>query len=134
MIPSEVTDRYWLHAARAEGEYPPPTSRNGKWLVFVGRDNVDDVWSKIAQAVKKGALGSSAKVSTAKPNANAKDPSTHVICVYTYDSDDLADVKRVRQALRDLGIERPIGYKTDAATHEQRYQVRGDTRISKYWE
>ena len=57
-----------------------------------------------------------------------------MICVYTYDADDREDVLRVRQALRDLGFDRPIPYKTDRATLEGRYQVKGHQRISLYYE
>lgn len=75
-----------------------------------------------------------AKVSTARPNPNAKNPNEHVICVYTYDYRDRGDVDRIRAALRDLGITWKIPYKTDAATRAGQYQVRGHTRISTYYE
>jgi hypothetical protein len=68
-------------------------------------------------------LGPQAKVATAM-HANGKD---HVICVYTYDHNDESDVRRVRQALRDLGFTAKIPYKTDEATL-------GEKKQSKYFE
>lgn len=40
----------------------------------------------------------------------------HVICVYTYDFRDKADVGRVLKGLREIGIEGKLYYKTDQAT------------------
>ena len=73
-------------------------------------------------------------MSTARPNPNSGGPRKHVICVYTYDSEDKEDVMRVRASLRELGFVTPIAYKTDEATLEGRYEVKGHRRISKYYE
>jgi hypothetical protein len=97
-------------------------------------EELDAAWAKIRKATEAGLLGNSSKAATALPNPNAADPTKRVICVYTYDSDDLDDVFRVRQALRHLGFDRPIPYKTDRATLEGRYQVKGYQRISLYYE
>lgn len=132
-MPSQVTDVYWISADRGRGSYPEPTARSGKWLVFVQPDHVDEVWLKIRDAVRDGRLGSSAKCATSRPNPNAAS-SARVICVYTYDAEDVADVMRVRTVLRELGVTHKIPYKTDAATHQGLYGVRGSTRISSYYE
>lgn len=83
--PSEVTCTYWLHAERKSGTYPEATENCGKWLVFVPALQIDEVWANIKLATEEGRLGSSAKVATARPNPNATNPDTKVICVYTYD-------------------------------------------------
>ena len=114
--------------------YPRHTERGGKWLLFVDREDVDEAWKSIARAVKAGILGSSAKVSTARTNPHGDHPRQHVICVYTYDSDDKEDVMRVRESLRELGFTAPIAYKTDEATRQGKYWVEGHRRISKYYE
>jgi hypothetical protein len=132
--PSEVTDSYWLDAEREIGAYPDHTENGGKWLVFVPISQVDGVWEKIKRATEEGRLGSSAKVSTAKPNPNAKDPKVKVICVYTYDWTDEKDTKRVREELRQLGISSKIPYKADNETVSGKYANRGNMRISKYYE
>src|SRR5271157_4642447 len=131
--PSEVTDRYWLYAHRKKGTYPEATSNNGKWLIFVKKDEIDGVWSKVRDAVEDGRLGSNAKVSTMKPNPNAQDPDTKVICVYTYDWTDVADVMHVRDELRKMGITWKCPYKSDQDTIEGKYRISGHTRISKYY-
>src|SRR6266436_1611917 len=114
--PSEVTDANWLHAKRKIGTYSTPTENCGKWLIFVSLSQVDEVWAKIKRATEEGRLGSAAKVATARPNPNATNPDTKVICVHTYDWMDEADVKRIRQALKQMGVTSKIPYKADVDT------------------
>jgi len=102
--PSQVTGEYWLFAERKNGSYPAPTVNGGKWLIFIHRCEIDAWWATIKTATEQGSFGRSAKVSTAKPKPNVSGPSEHVICVYTYDCNDFDDVRRIRQALRDLGV------------------------------
>ncbi|WP_051690500.1 putative phosphothreonine lyase domain-containg protein [Acidithiobacillus thiooxidans] len=132
--PSEVTDSYWLFARREKGEYPRHTQNTGKWLVFVPLLQVDQVWEQIKQALENGRLGRSAKVSTARPNPNAFNPETKVICVYTYDWTDKEDVMNIREELRRLGVTSKIAYKTDEETRSGAYANRGNKQISKYYE
>lgn len=141
--PSRKQKDFWIRA-RACGPgfqlgkyyipYPPHTDRGGKWLLFVERGEVDEAWKSITRALKVGMLGSHAKVSTARPNPHGNNPRQHVICVYTYDSDDEDDVMRVRESLRELGFTAPIPYKTDEATLQGKYRLEGYLRISKYYE
>lgn len=57
-----------------------------------------------------------------------------VICVYSYAYTDKDDVMRIRQELRKIGIENKIPYKTDKATGQGQYQIKGNSRISVYYE
>ena len=131
--PSQVLDEYWLAAISKTRGHIPPTGRTGKWLLFVPFSEVDEVWYRIRQATESGLLGEASKVSTARPNPNAKDASMKVVCIYTHDHEDEEDVMRVREELRRLGFKDKIPYKTDEATISGKYQVRGDRRISKYY-
>jgi hypothetical protein len=131
--PSQIEDEYWVTAAARKNRVRR-TERAGKWLIFVPLGELDAAWAKVRKATEAGLLGDSSKAATALLNPNAADPTKRVICVYTYDSNDREDVFRVRQALRDLGFDRPIPYKTDRATLEGRYQVKGHRRISLYYE
>ncbi|MBV9290571.1 MAG: DUF1917 domain-containing protein, partial [Hyphomicrobiales bacterium] len=103
-------------------------------LIFVPVVQVDELWEKIEQATEEGRLGRHAKVSTAKPNPNAKDANEKVICVYTYDWTDQQDAKRIREELRGMGITQKIPYKADSDTTAGKYANRGNKRISKYYE
>ena len=132
--PSEVTKVYWIVAGRKKGRYPDPTPFNGKWLAFAPLEKIDETWAKIKKATEDGLLGSSSKVSTARENPNAPNRRTKVVCVYTYDCRDETDLRRIREALRSIGITQRIPYKTDMDTIEGKYVVRGDRRISKYYE
>src|SRR2546425_12674646 len=110
--PSQVKEVYWLYAENLKGNYSEPTPTSGKWLLFVPNQDIDAGWTRVKEATKAGRLGGDSKVSTAKPNPNAVDPSHRVICVYTYDSEDEDDVMRVREELRRLGFTDKIPYKT----------------------
>ena len=144
-LPSQVVEDFWImvHAEEPLRKPPGPPSRlpkegmrrlapGGKWLLFVDRINIDEVWAKIVPAVKQGRLGHRAKVATARPNPNARRANTHVICIYTDDAEDRADVLRVREELRRLGFATPISYKPDAMTLEGKYE--GSGRIATYYE
>ena len=132
--PSEVTEVYWIYAIMKKGEYFKPTVRSGKWLIFVDKKDVDEVWAKIKKATEAGKLGDSSKVATAKPNPNATNPDTKVICVYTYDWNDEKDARRVREELKKLGITNKIPYKADEDTLAEKYRIMGNKKISKYYE
>lgn len=101
--PSQVSAVYWIEAKRQQGDYPAPTSRAGYWRIETTVQAVDALWRTIRQATEAGDLGYKAKVSTA-PASGQTAPDARVIHVLTYDSDDSADVERVGQALRGLGI------------------------------
>jgi len=132
--PSEVTEVYWIYSIRRKGEYPKSTVRSGKWLIFVDKEDVDEIWAKIKKATEDGKLGDSSKVGTAKQNPNATNPDTKIICVYTYDWTDEKDVRRVRTELRKLGILNKIPYKADEDTLAGKYRIKGHRKISKYYE
>jgi hypothetical protein len=131
--PSRFTGDYYLHATG-----PQPSDglvrRPGKWLIFVSRSRIDALWETIRRAVKAGRLGHAAKVSTALPDPLSPDPKKHVICVYTADENDPTDVRRVRDALRQLGITWKIPYKSDAATRAGQYEMTTGGPAAKYYE
>jgi hypothetical protein len=132
--PSEVSDVYWLHASRRDDTYPEDSERSGKWLLFIPVAEIDAVWDKIRAATEEGRLGGSAKVATAKPSPLAKNPARRVICIYTYDWKDEADVRRVRGELRELGFTAKIAYKADSDTRAGNYAGKAKGRVSRYFE
>jgi hypothetical protein len=118
--PTQVKGGNWLYAFRQIGTYPTHTERSGKWLVFLSAATIDRYWQIIKGAVERGELGDSAKVATGEM-PRQRDGHAYVICVYTYDHTDREDVLRTRQRLRELGIRRPIDYKSDEDTGFLRY-------------
>jgi len=132
-LPSETSNCYWISINTLDNRIPKEINLNGgKWLIFVSKDNVDKLWKKIRLGTILGFLGYKSKVSTAKPNPNATDKKSHVICVYTYDSNDKKDVMKVRKELKELGIKQEICFKTNRATLEGKYSKRGHKNICKY--
>lgn len=134
MVPSTTTCKYWLWVhSLVDNNYPNHTKKGGKWLIFVDKDSVDEVWSTVKEYTERGFLGKSSKVSTAKFGetklVNSKD--SFVICVYTYDSDDVDDVMDLREMLYTIGFKKKLRYKTDEATLNGNYAERGKS-ICKY--
>jgi len=84
----------------------------GKWLVYRGRSEIDDVWRGIASHTFRGELGTSAKVSTELQGRDRR-----VICVYTRDYLDLDDVMSVREKLSGMGFKDRLCYKPDIYTY-----------------
>ena len=64
----------------------------GKWMLFPTPDQVDYYWANIVRATTEGRLGTAAKVAT---RLDKPQEPTQVICVYTKDFSDDADIKRV---------------------------------------
>ncbi|KAK6387707.1 hypothetical protein LTS17_000976 [Exophiala oligosperma] len=103
----------------------------GKWMLFPSSEDVDRVWSLVAQGTLEGTLGIGAKVATSPDpeSAGVKDKEgSRLICVYTHDFADKEDVKRVLLGLKKLGLlngggggdaaeARAIYYKSDAYTY-----------------
>ncbi|KAF7545655.1 hypothetical protein G7Z17_g9004 [Cylindrodendrum hubeiense] len=93
--------------------------RAGKWMLFCPPAEVNEVWEIVAKATANNELGIAAKV---LPRPPFDDPrKDRLICVYTSDFKDRADVTRVLQKLRELKLVeargRPIYYKPDAFTY-----------------
>ena len=97
---------------------------HGKWLLYVKAELFDVDWPNIRDAVLKGKLGPTAKISDSPENG------MHVVCVYCPDFTDQAELLRVRRAimnevpLRSLVTPhsmRQLWFKTDAFTYLGKY-------------
>lgn len=116
--------RYWEYACPPASiiQTMPLGKGIGKWCIFIEKQDRDEIWPLVAAAAEAGRFWRGVKISTEFGNENyvrrnpGTDPNEVVICVYTYDSTDEADVFRVRNELEAIGITQPLGYKTDAAT------------------
>lgn len=101
----------------------------GKWMLFPTEDKVDRYWADVARGTVEGRLGIAAKVATRSDKPG--DGSTRVICVYTKDISDEADIKRVLKELvrlrlasaisgppqKGAGVQSQIWYKPDCYTY-----------------
>jgi len=132
-LPSKTRRDYWVHA---ENPSPPQdwTDHSGKWLIFTSFKKLDQIWQLIYEETVAGRLGLESKASTSKSNGLAKNPFIKVICVYTYDSSDIADVMRIRNRLREIGFKKKLSYKTDQATDEGVYAGSSEKPVSLYYE
>lgn len=126
--PTEATGG-WLYAACDAWWYPEDTPRSGKWLVFLPDERIDTFWFRVRFSLSMWRLGRTAKVTTGR-----KGEKEHVVCVYTYDYADVADVMRIRQELRNLSITYRIPYKSNEQTHQGLYgaEYRGPNRSGSF--
>jgi hypothetical protein len=120
-LPSNVTDIPWIYIKRKEGEYPATTPKSGKWLIPLREAKLDEIWPAVKQATEEGKLGQSSMAATAMPKSRATKSGEKMMCVFTYDYTEAEDARRVRQALRDLGITKKLRYKADEDTQAGRY-------------
>ena len=125
VMPTKTTRIFWI-LQDAPGFDPALANaeKAGKWLIFLDRTEVDEMWKKIRDATCEGRLGISAKVSTAKQNPESRDERM-VIYVHTADWEDEDDVMRIREVLRSLGVEQRIGYKRNIETFQGEYSEKG---------
>ena len=111
--PSELAAVYWIEVKSGAQECPAPKSSAGEWRVPLTAANVDDVWERVKALTLAGELGYKSKVST-RPAAGQADPDERLLCVRTYDADDIVDVERVGAALRAIGL-KGLEYAADKA-------------------
>lgn len=82
-------------------------------MLFCPPSEVDDIWGVVAKATAANELGIAAKVAPKSETEDAR--KDRLICVYTTDFKNKADVGRVLQKLRELRLVeargRPIYYK-----------------------
>ena len=111
--PSRVKQISWIYALR-RSPYPADTPRSGKYLAFVSPADADACWALIKDATHRGLFDDASKVST-KAQRRRKHDAECVICIYTYDCEDMDDRRRIERNLEQLGF-RDLRYKTNHAT------------------
>lgn len=96
---------------------------SGKWMLFPPPQDVNRVWSLVAQATADGELGQAAKVAT---DDGSGDKGARLICAYNEDYADQAGVRKSLEGLVRMGLvgghepvkmDRGIYYKADAFTY-----------------
>ncbi|XP_033102891.1 UPF0696 protein C11orf68 homolog isoform X2 [Anneissia japonica] len=99
---------------------------SGKWMLFPKREDVDDLWSKIARATVTGALSDGATMAKVSPVGD-DDTGAAYIAVYTPDYRDKAQIFKVEKEMRRIGIKKQIKlkYKPDINTKSGVYSRNG---------
>jgi Basophilic leukemia-expressed protein Bles03 len=115
--PSDYTAVYWIESKRKQGDYPALTSNAGEWRVKLTLKNVDEVWEKVKLATEKGELGYKSKVST-RPAVGQAHPDERLLCVRTYNADNMDDVERIKKILIDMGLNDGLTYSRDKVASE----------------
>ncbi|GAU71327.1 putative hypothetical protein [Streptomyces sp. NBRC 110611] len=119
--PSAVTDSPWLWATTPHSrDTDADAAAYGKWLWFLPVRALDAGWQLVKAAVEAGHLGPGTKVATLG-NGSRGDPTRRPVIIYTVNHHDEDDVLRVLVALRALGINDALAYKTDEATKRGEY-------------
>lgn len=138
LLPSQVEWTPWIAAHAPSGpvwevsdmDEDDPASTIGKWLLYVPKEHVDEVWRKVAELTEAGQLGPSAKVATAHSNPLSTG-SGHVICVYAEDWRDVEDLRRIVSELRRVGLAQGwTFFKRDRETWAGAYGVTGHRGVS----
>jgi len=117
--PASITRKLYPDREKLKSDILELAKKNrmtcGKWMLFPSEENAPGIWKQIVTATLESQLGIAAKI--------ASDGDPRLICVYTKDFSDEADVKRVVQQLKDMNLlpdessNRGIYYKCDAYTY-----------------
>ncbi|MDE1859519.1 MAG: DUF1917 domain-containing protein [Candidatus Micrarchaeota archaeon] len=76
----------------------------GRWLIFVNREKVDELWGRLQAPTVLGQLGVAIEASSKLHADLYSKKHSHVLSVYVHSSKDKANVKKVRESLRSLGV------------------------------
>lgn len=128
---------YWVYAFASAITAPVDTLLIGKWLIRMECPYVEEYWGgMIRPAVEAGTLGPSAKIATewGRNNDPAGPWRSHVVCVYTADWRDQADVLRVAKRLHEIGAVKKmrLDYKPDIFTYGGLYEGSSPGDVAMY--
>jgi hypothetical protein len=98
------------------------TPRTGKWMLWPEGEEAKEVWRIICTLTSSHELGIQAKISCER---NKELEGERLICVYTSDSDDVRDLQRVVDKLREsVDPKYRLIYKEDSMTRAGFYSER----------
>lgn len=118
ILPTQATNRWGFIWERPDGFFS--TDETGKWCVVRNATDIDELWAQVRQAVRDGKF-QAALVSS--PRQAASHGGTYVICAFTRNWQDKADVDAAREVLRGFGVTEELGYKRDVDTINGVYGV-----------
>jgi hypothetical protein len=123
---SEARDFPWIRPT-SQSSAGAGSGRSGKWLIYPTCGKAVRVWRAIAGAVRDRDLWD-AKISVTQAKVLE---GRHIVCVYTSDFCNVADVRGAAIKLVQIGAidERTIYYKPDAMTLDGVYSDTGAASI-----
>ena len=112
---------YWLNVFY--GKITKPSYKEGKWMLFVKEENLEDCWNKLLEGMNKKVF-TTMKCSIPNENNPHNVPGVAAIMVYTYDYQDTEDIKKVLKFLLDNGLDygEELQYKADYQTRQSKYE------------
>ena len=112
---------YWLNVFN--GKITKPSYKEGKWMLFVEEENLEDCWNKLLEGVDKK-IFKIMKCSIPNENNPHNVPGIAAIMVYTNDYQDVDDIKKVLKFLLDNGLDygKELQYKADYQTRQGKYE------------
>jgi Domain of unknown function (DUF1917) len=127
-------DDFWVWATKLTRQQKSQISeRTGKWMLWPADDEVVKVWRVICELTQNGMLGVQAKVTYCGYDLS-RSLKDRLICVYTKDSDDLADLQRVVNQLREsLDRKHRLVYKEDRMILAGGYKDTTARPVSKWY-
>lgn len=119
----------WSWAFHGVSGGKPHTERVGKWMLWPEGINAIEAWKTIVELTRSNRLGTQAKISA---QYGRELVGERLICVYTYDSDDMEDLQRIVNVLREhIDPAYRLVYKEDRATRAGYYQ--GSGKVTSKW-
>lgn len=120
MKPSEDNGTFW-HFAWAPYSRFRSSYITGKWMIYVPDNELDEVWSRVKDAVEQEGIAPGAKCSTALVNPRQESHGSKIICVYVDHYKAEEETKEVLTHLRRIGIKGKLKFKRDKETFESVY-------------
>jgi regulator of replication initiation timing len=99
-----INENHWL--SQENEKYRQRLAKMGRWLIFGKSEQLKGIWKKIQRHTTLGKLGVESRINLIKGHKDAD----CVISIYTGDYSDEAEVKNVREKLRELGFAEPLQY------------------------
>jgi hypothetical protein len=105
------SNKNWKRYAMAPEEVQRPAYRydGGFYMIFSNGYDLIPLWRAIRRATENGDLG----------HYSAINDNNEIICVHNSDASDEREKRRVRRALRELGVDYPINYKSQAEANHK---------------
>lgn len=108
-----INENHWL--TQENEKHRQRLEKMGCWLIYGKSEQLKLTWKKIQRHTSLGKLGVESRINVVK----GREEADCVISIYTADYTDEAEVKKVREKLKELGFTEPLQYQTNSPNREQ---------------